>query len=128
MNIALWVVAGLLATGYFAGGVAMLILPRQRYRALHRSQEFVDLFPTPFLKGLGMVKVLGAVGLVLPAALDIAPGLVPWAALGFVLLMTGATTVRIVRREWPNVVGDLVFFTLAAFVAWGRFVAEPFVG
>lgn len=128
LNIALWSVAGLLATGYLAGGTAMLTLSRERYRALHPSQQFVDLFPTWFLKALGSVKILGAVGLVLPALLGVAPGLVPWAALGFVLLMTGATTVRIIRREWPNAVGDLVFFGLAAFVAWGRFVAEPFVG
>ena len=42
--------------------------------------------------------------------------------------MTGATTVRIVRREWRNAVGDLAFFTMAAFVAWGRFGPKSFVG
>ena len=128
LNIALWIVSGLLATGYLVAGTALLLLGPERYRAIHPSQEFVDLFPRWFLTLLGSVKVLGAIGLVLPAVLGIAPGLVAWAALGFVLLMTGATTVRIIRREWPNAVGDLVFFGLAAFVAWGRFVAEPFVG
>lgn len=126
MNTALWIVAGLLALGYLTGGTAMLTLPKERYRALHESQHYVDFFGPVFLKALGGVKVLGAIGLVLPAALGIAPGLVPWAALGFVLLMTGAATVRIVRKEWTAVGGDLVFFTAAAFVSYGRFVVEPF--
>ncbi|WP_256838966.1 DoxX family protein [Ornithinimicrobium faecis] len=128
MNIALWIVAGLLATGYLMGGTAMLVLPKERYFALHPSQEYVELFPASFITALGGVKILGAVGLILPAVLGIAPGLVPWAALGFVLLMTGATTVRIIRQEWPNAVGDLVFLACAAFVAWGRFGPEAFVG
>lgn len=128
MNIALWIVSGLLATGYLLGGAAMLALPKARYRALHPNQEFVDLFSVGFIKALGGVKILGAAGLILPAVLDIAPGLVPWAALGFVLLMTGATTVRIVRQEWRIIPGDLLFLALAAFVAWGRFGPEAFVG
>lgn len=43
--------------------------------------------------------MLAAAGLVLPGVLDIAPVLVPMAATGLVLLMTGATTVRLIRRE-----------------------------
>ncbi|MFG2873881.1 DoxX family protein [Streptomyces sp. NPDC048337] len=43
------------------------------------------------VKAIGALEVLAAVGLVLPAVLDIAPVLVPLAALGLVLLMLGAT-------------------------------------
>ena len=42
--------------------------------------------------------------------------------------MTGAATVRIVRREWRYIPVDLFFLALAAFVAWGRFSLEPFGG
>jgi len=127
MNTALWIVASLLAAGYLAGAAAMVVLPKERFRAISRNQHYVDEFSPGFITALGAVKVAGAVGLVLPAVTGIAPVLVPVAALGFVLVMTGATTVRIVRREWRNALGDLVFVALSGFVAWGRFVPEPFL-
>lgn len=128
MNIALWIVTGLLAAGYLAGGIVMLTLSRPRFRALGDGQHYVDDFSPGFIKAIGAVKVLAVAGLILPVVLDIAPVLVPLAALGLVLLMTGATTVRIVRQEWRYAVVDLTFFALAAFVAWGRFGPESFGG
>ena len=67
-------------------------------------------------------------GLVLPAALDIAPVLVPLAAVGLVLLMAGAVITRIRSHEPEPMVADLIYLALAGFVAWGRFVLEPFIG
>lgn len=127
MNIALWIVTGVLAAGFLAGGVAMLVLPKERFRAISTAQHYVDDFDPGFIKALGALKVLAAAGLVLPAALGILPVLVPLAALGLVLIMTGAATVRIMRREWRMMLGDLAFFALAAFVVWGRFGPESFV-
>lgn len=121
MNTALWIVTGLLAVGYLSGGVAMLALSKERFRALGDNTHYVDDFDAGFVKAIGVVKILAVAGLLLPPLLDVATVLVPLAALGLVLLMTGATTVRIVRKEWSYALGDLVFFALAAFVAWGRF-------
>lgn len=128
MNLALWIVTCLLAAGYLAGGLSMLALSKERFRALGDGLHYVDHFSPGFIKAIGAVKLLAVAGLLLPPALDTAPMVVPLAALGLVLLMTGATTVRIVRREWGRALGDLVFFGLAAFVAWGRVWAEPFAG
>jgi hypothetical protein len=66
------------------------------------------------------------VGLVLPALANIAPTLVPLAATGLMLFMAGAATTRFRRSEWSYLVGDLVFIGAFAFLAWGRFVVEPF--
>lgn len=128
MNIALWIVAGVLAVGFSAGGVAMLAMSKERFRAISPAQHYVDDFDPRFVKALGAVKVLASVGLILPAVLDIAPVLVPLAALGLMLIMSGAATARIMRHEWGSLLGDLAWFTLAAFVAWGRFGPESFVG
>ena len=128
MNTTLWVVAGVLAIGYLGGGLAMLVLPKGRFRAISDAQHYVDSFDAGFIKALGVVKILAAAGLILPAVLDIAPVLVPLAALGLVLFMTGAATVRIMRREWRYIPVDLFFLALAAFVAWGRFSLAPFGG
>ena len=67
-------------------------------------------------------------GLILPAALDIAPVLVPLAALGLMMIMVGAAITRIRRHEFKFMVGDLVYLALAGFVAWGRFGPESFTG
>jgi hypothetical protein len=66
--------------------------------------------------------------LILPAALDIAPVLVPLAAVGVVLVMVGATIVHLRRRQVVPAVLNLVFLAMAAFVAWGRFGPESFSG
>lgn len=128
MNIALWIAAGLLAVGFSAGGVAMLAMSKERFRAISPAQHYADDFDPGFIKALGALKVLASAGLILPAVLDVAPVLVPLAALGLVLIMTGAATARIMRREYRALLGDLGWFTLAAFVAWGRFGPESFVG
>jgi hypothetical protein len=67
-------------------------------------------------------------GLILPAALDVAPVLVPLAALGVVMIMLGAVITRIRRHEFKLMVGDLVYLALAGFVAWGRLGPESFTG
>jgi hypothetical protein len=49
--------------------------------------------------GFEIAVVLAAVCLILPAALDIAPALVPLGAVGLVLLMAGAIITRLRRHE-----------------------------
>lgn len=120
MNIALWIVAGLLAAGFLTAGIGLLVLPPTRYRALHSSQHWVDAFPAPFLKFMGVLKVAAALGLVLPPLFGIATWLTPLAALGLMMFMTGAVTIRVTRREWGSAIGDVAFIAMAAFVAWGR--------
>ena len=65
--------------------------------------------------------MLGAIGLILPAVLDVAPVLVPVAAVGLALVMVGAATTHLRRKETPMVVLNVVLLALALFVAWGRF-------
>ncbi|MQA27339.1 MAG: DoxX family protein [Micromonosporaceae bacterium] len=125
MNLTLWIVTGLLAVTYLISGGAKLIMPKEKY-AVHAS--FAEDFSAGSLKAIGALEVLAAVGLVLPAALDIAPVLVPLAALGLVMIMVGAVITRIRRHEVKFMVADLVFLALAGFVAWGRFGPESFTG
>jgi hypothetical protein len=80
------------------------------------------------LRAIGALEFLGAVGLILPAALDIAPVLVPLAASGAALLFVGAVITRLRRGERATIVVDLVYLAMAAFVAWGRFGPESFTG
>ncbi|MCB8900826.1 MULTISPECIES: DoxX family protein [unclassified Streptomyces] len=127
MNLALWIVTGLLAVAYLAGGAFKLVTPKEKIASSGPSARWVDDFSGSGVKAIGALEVLAAVGLVLPAVLDIAPVLVPLAALGLVLLMLGATVTRIRRHETNYMVVDLVYIVLAGFVVWGRFGPESFM-
>jgi uncharacterized membrane protein YphA (DoxX/SURF4 family) len=127
MNRALWIVAGLLAVVYLASGVGKLIVPKEKLAAFPGG-GWVEDFSASAVKAIGALEVLAAVGLVLPAALGIAPVLVPLAAAGLVLLMAGAVVTRLRRHEAKAMAADLAYLALAAFVAWGRFGPESFTG
>ena len=128
MNLALWIVTGVLATAYFLGGGGKLVLSKQKIAATGHSAAWTEDWSAGSIKAIGALEVLGAVGLVLPAVLDIAPVLVPLAAIGLVIIMIGAAIVRFRRQEFKLMVADFVYLALLAFVLWGRLVVEPFTG
>jgi len=128
MNLALWIVAGVLSVIYLVGGGGKVIVPKEKIAAVGPSGRWVEDFSAGSVKTIGALEVLAAVGLVLPAVLDITPVLVPLAALGLVVIMSGAVIVRIRRHEFKLIALDLVYLALAAFVAWGRFGPESFAG
>jgi DoxX-like family len=125
MNIALWIAAGFVAVVFLVSS-AKLFVSKEKIASMGESVRWVEDFSPGFLKALAVLELMGAVGLILPAALDVAPVLVPLAATGAVLLMVGAVIVRLRRGEGRLVVGNLVLLAVAAFVAWGRFGPEPF--
>jgi hypothetical protein len=129
LNLALWIVAGLLAAVFLLSS-AKLFVPKEQMAGMFAAARWVEDFSPGALKALGALEILAAVGLILPAALDIAPVLVPVTATGAVLLFIGAVITRLRSRHVSNVtiVGDLVYLAMAAFVAWGRFGPASFTG
>jgi uncharacterized membrane protein YphA (DoxX/SURF4 family) len=121
MNVALWVVQGLLAIVFFGTGFTKLRDDRLTYAQARRPMtSFAEDLSDRTFKTLGVLEVLGAIGLVLPRLTGIAPVLTPLAALGFVGLMIGAMVLHR-RRNEPQLIGfNVVLLLLAAFVAWGR--------
>ncbi|NYI80298.1 DoxX family protein [Nocardioides panzhihuensis] len=128
MNIALWIVAGLMAAIYLLSGFGKLFVPRERMAAMGDASRWVLDFRPSTLKIIGALEILGVIGLILPALLDIAPILVPLAAYGLTLIMAGAVTVRIRRGETKAALVDATYLALTAFVAIGRFAWVPFTG
>ena len=128
MNIALWIVAGLMAAIYLLSGFGKLLVPRERMAAMGDASRWVLDFRPGTLKAIGALEILGAIGLILPALLDIAPILVPLAASGLTLIMAGAVTMRIRRGETKTALVDATYLALTAFVAIGRFAWVPFTG
>lgn len=128
MNTALWIITGVLAAVFLVSGIGKLIVPKEKMAGMGAATRWVEDFSPSALRAIGAVEILGAIGLILPATLDIAPVLVPLAAVGAVLLFVGAVIMRLRRGERATIVGDLVYLTMAAFVAWGRFGPESFTG
>jgi uncharacterized membrane protein YphA (DoxX/SURF4 family) len=119
MNIVLWIIAGLLAAAFLAAGVMKLTRPKEKLAA--SGMGWTEDFSPGMVKLIGVLEVLAAVGLIVPALLDIVPVLVPLAALGLVLLMLGAAITHARRREHQMILINLIILALAAVVAWGRF-------
>ncbi len=103
-----------------------MITPKEKIAASGPSARRAEDFSADGIKTIRALEVLAAVGLVLPAVLGNAPVLVPLAALGLVLMMTGAAITRIRCHETTFMVVDLVYLALAAFVMWGRYGPESF--
>jgi uncharacterized membrane protein YphA (DoxX/SURF4 family) len=77
LNIAIWIAQVGLALVFVAAGLAKLRQPREE---LAPKMGWVEDFSDGFVKFVGGVEVLGALGLILPAALGIVPILTPIAA------------------------------------------------
>ncbi len=120
LNLGLWIVAGLLSV-VFLFSSAKLFVPKEKLAGMGAVTTWVEDFSPGALKAIGALELLAAAGLILPAALDVAPVLVPLAATGAVLLFVGAVIMRLRRGERATIVFDLAFLAMAAFVAWGRF-------
>lgn len=127
MNIALWIVAGLLATALLISTLK-IVVPRERIAAAGAAAEWVLDFSPGALRVIGALELLAVAGLILPAVLGIAPVMVPVTAVCVALLFTGAVIMRLRRGERLTVVPDLIYLALAVFLAWGRFGPEPFTG
>jgi hypothetical protein len=127
LNLWLWIVTGLLAAVLLLSSAKMFV-PKEKMAGMGASTRWVEDFSPGALKAIGALELLGAVGLILPAVLDIAPVLVPVTATCVVLLFVGAVITRLRRGEKATIVPDLVYLAMAAFVAWGRFGPESFTG
>src|SRR5438105_13837470 len=113
MNVALWIVQGLLAALFLFAGGAKLVLP------LDQMAGPVAL-PGWFLRFLGTAEVLGALGLILPGLLRTHQELTPLAAAGLVIIMAGATIITALGGTLAPALVPLVAGVPAGSVVYGR--------
>jgi len=123
MNVAVWIVQILLALAFGMAGFMKITQPKEK---LATNMKWVNDFAPNTVKGIGTLEALAAIGLILPFLTGILPVLTPLAAVGLILIMIGAVITHIRRGESPMTVINLVLLVLAAFVAYGRFVAVPY--
>jgi hypothetical protein len=128
MNLALWIAAGMLAVVALVAGLSKAFVPNERLAATSGGEWTRDA-SVGFVKTLGVLELLAAVGLILPAVVDIAPVLVPLTAACRVVLMVGAMITHLRHGGFNRFVAlNVIYLALAAFIAWGRFGPERFSG
>ena len=111
-----WTVRGLVALGVLFAGAGKLFA----------SNDMLDdtWFAPLFMRFIGSCEILAAFGLILPGLLRTQRWLTPLAALGLVIIMTGATATELTMQHWSSWPMPFVLGLMAAFVAW----AVPFDG
>ena len=123
LNITLWVIQVVLAAMYLMAGYQKAF---GDLAVAVKTIFWVAYTPAPLVRFIGTCELLGAVGLILPAALKIRPQLTTLAAAGLSLIMLLANILHIYRGEYYVLPMTLLLLAMAAFVAYGRWKLAPF--
>jgi len=115
MSVTLWTIQGALALLFLFAGGSKLILPT----TVLLAQMALPL-PIWFIRFIGVIEVVGALGLVLPQLTRIKPFLTPLAACGLALEMVGATILTVIAMGVAPALFPLIVGLLAMFVAYER--------
>ena len=115
MEIAYWIVAGLLAVFYLYAGGKKAVQSQEQLRPM---MGWVDTVPMPLVRTIGVLEVLGAIGLILPPLTGIAPALAVAAAVGLVLIQIGGIIVHLSRGEARLIGLNIALLVAAAAAAW----------
>lgn len=115
MEIAYWIIAGLLAAFFvYAGGIKIF----QSRERLQPMMGWVDRVPMPLVRTIGVLEVLGAVGLILPPLTGIAPALALAAAIGFLVIQIGAIALHLSRGEGRLIGLNIGLVVLVGVTVW----------
>jgi hypothetical protein len=122
MRVTLWVVQLLLAIFALLAGMNHALRPLDEAA---RAAPWTALVPPMLVRLVGWSELAAGLGLVLPAATRILPGLTPLAAAVLATLMALAIPFHVMQGE-ANVIGlHIVVIALCFFVAWGRLGRAP---
>ncbi|HMZ06467.1 MAG TPA: DoxX family protein [Anaerolineales bacterium] len=117
MNIALWIVQGLLAAFYLIPGTMKTFMTPKAKETLPWAKERSN----GFVRFVGISELLGVLGLILPLVTGILPWLTVLAGVGLSLLQLLAIfTEHLPKREYNVLPVNLALLALSVFVVFGR--------
>ena len=122
-NIGLWVAQVVLAGVYAMAGSMKLMQPIEALVA--SGMTYAGDFPELLTRFIGTVEILGAIGIILPAATRIMPRLTPLAAVGFSVIQVLAMFLHASRGEFAVLPVNVILLALSLFVARGRTRKAP---
>lgn len=120
---ALWLVQILLALAFGAAGMMKSFQPIPELASMLKWPGDV---PVGLVRFIGTAELAGGIGMILPAATRILPGLTPLAALGFTIIQLLAIPFHANRGELAMALPiNFVLLALSVFVLWGRWKKAP---
>jgi uncharacterized membrane protein len=122
MTVVLWVLQAVLAAMFGLAGAMKSLQPKEK---LAKSLPWVEDFSPGTVRFIGVMELLAALGLILPAVTGIATVLTPLAATGLAVTMVLAALTHARRREPGSIAFNAALFVVTAVVAWGRFGPYP---
>ena len=121
MNILLWVLQILAALLYGASGVMKVFV----FDKVSEGVPSFGALPREAWMTLGILELVCAVGLIVPAALRWKPALTGVAATVLAIESLVFVWVHVQYREIPPIILSGVLGLLMAFIAYGRMVVRP---
>jgi uncharacterized membrane protein YphA (DoxX/SURF4 family) len=118
MNVILWVLQALLAAMFAMSGLSKAAQPLDELAGKYPWMR--DVSPAT-VRLIGALEMLGAIGLIVPAAVQVAPVLTPIAATALAVMMISAAAMHIRRKEPSSVRITAILVVFTTLVAWGRF-------
>ena len=112
MTIALWIINVILALVFLAAGGMHAFQSQEKLVA--SGMGWAGETSPGLIKTIGWLEILGAIGLIVPFATDIAPILTPLAARGLAVVMVGAVVTHARRKESVTVEAILVVAAIAS--------------
>ena len=122
LGVFLWVLQIVLAVMYLMAGIQKAF---GDLSVVVKTIFWIAFTPPLLVRFIGVGELLGAIGLILPAALKIRPQLTTLAAAGLALIMLLANLMHIYRGEFFVLPMTLLMFAMAGFVAYGRWKLAP---
>lgn len=106
LNMALWIVSGVLAILFFVSGGAKFVgMMHEQFLAWGYTRDFAVM--------IGIMEILGAIGLLVKRTAG-------WAAVALMVIMLGAAWTLAAHQEYVSLITPIIVFAALAFVAWGR--------
>lgn len=118
MNIFSWILQILLALLFLSSGYSKTFQYNKKEDELKKMDH---LESGNFIKFIGTAELLGAIGLILPKALNILPVLTAWAAVGLGIVMVGAMFTHLRYKEYQSFAFTTTVLILLIVVAVYRF-------
>jgi uncharacterized membrane protein len=118
MNIAIWMIQGILTFMFGIAGVMKTTQPKDK---LAKNLPWVNDYSLRTVRIIGISELLGAIGIILPQITGILPVLSPVAAVGLAVIMLMAAFHHIYKMEYKAIRLNVILLILSVIVAYYRF-------
>jgi uncharacterized membrane protein YphA (DoxX/SURF4 family) len=118
MNIAVWIIQGILALMFLMAGITKSVQPKDK---LVKTLPWVNGFSLQTVRFIGISELIGAIGIVVPQLTGICQILTPVAAIGLAVIMILAAAHHLPKKEYREEGFNATLLILDVIVALYRF-------